>query len=188
MARSKAFNEDAAVDAAIEVFREHGFEGTSAQMLVEAMGIGRQSLYDTFGDKWQLYRAAVRRYGAEECAAHIAAVRSGPRAVDGLVALLSRVVGTAARPCLGIGSVCEFGTAKGDIVEIRAKAGALLRSAIAAQVALAQRKGDVATDLDPEACAEFVLASVAGIRVAGRGGADRSALEHLAAMALRAFR
>ena len=63
MARIKEFDRDKALDAAVGVFREHGFEGTSTEMLVRAMKIGRQSLYDTFGDKWRLYRTAVRRYG-----------------------------------------------------------------------------------------------------------------------------
>src|SRR5580700_7979484 len=61
MARPKAFVEEQALDAAIDVFREHGFEGTSAELLVRALRIGRQSLYDTFGDKWQIYLASVRR-------------------------------------------------------------------------------------------------------------------------------
>src|ERR1700736_7028989 len=92
MGRSREFDVDTALDGAIGVFREHGFEGSSAQMLVDAMGIGRQSLYATFGDKWQLYRSAVRRYGMGECAAHLDALRSGPRAIDGINAMLRRVV------------------------------------------------------------------------------------------------
>ena len=69
MARPRAFDEDQVLDAAIDVFREHGFEGTSAEMLVRALRIGRQSLYDTFGDKWRLYLSSVRRYTAAE--AHV---------------------------------------------------------------------------------------------------------------------
>src|SRR6266446_1508638 len=63
MARPREFDAELALDAAISVFREHGYEGSSAQMLVDTMGIGRQSLYAAFGDKWQLYRSAVGRYG-----------------------------------------------------------------------------------------------------------------------------
>jgi Bacterial regulatory proteins, tetR family len=61
MARPREFDTDLALDGAVAVFREHGFEGTSAQMLVDAMGIGRQSLYAAFGDKWQLCCSAARR-------------------------------------------------------------------------------------------------------------------------------
>src|SRR6266481_4397335 len=154
MARPREFDTDSALDGAIAVFREHGFEGTSAQMLVDAMGIGRQSLYAAFGDKWQLYCSAARRYGMGECAVHFDALRSGARAIEGIYAMLARS----------------------------------LRGAIAARVRDAQREGDVATGLDPEAIAEFLIANFAGIRVAGRGGADRATLTGLADMALRALR
>ena len=187
MARPREFDADTALDGAIGVFREHGFEGASAQMLVDAMGIGRQSLYDTFGDKWQLYRSAVRRYGMGECAAHFDALRSGARAIDGIDAMLRRVVETADQPCLGVGSICEFGASRPDLTEINALWPSL-REPIAARVRDAQRDGDVAADLDPEAIAEFLIANIAGIRVAGRGGADRATLTSLADMALRALR
>jgi AcrR family transcriptional regulator len=188
VARPREFDTDAALDGAIGVFREHGFEGSSAQMLVDAMGIGRQSLYATFGDKWQLYRSAVRRYGMGECAAHFEALRSGVRAIDGIDAMLRRVVETADQPCLGTGSIYEFGASRPDLMEINVPLARALRNAIAGRVRDAQREGDVATDLDPEAIAEFLIANIAGIRVAGRGGADHATLTGLADMALRALR
>jgi AcrR family transcriptional regulator len=188
MARPREFDADTALDGAIGVFREHGFEGASAAMLVGAMGIGRQSLYDTFGDKWQLYRSAVRRYGIGECAAHIEALRSGIRAIDGIDALLRRVVETAHQACLGVGSICEFGVSRPDLAEVHTPLAKTLREAIAARVRDAQRDRDVAANLDPEAAADFLIANIAGIRVAGRGGADRAALTSLAEMALRALR
>ena len=63
-----------------------------------------------------------------------------------------------------------------------------VRGAVAARVRDAQREGDVAAGLNPEAIAEFLIANIAGIRVAGRGGADRATLTSLADMALRALR
>jgi TetR/AcrR family transcriptional repressor of nem operon len=188
MARSREFDADAALDGAIGVFREHGFEGASAEMLVKAMGIGRQSLYDTFGDKRQLYRSAVRRYGMGECSAHFEALRRGVRAIDGIDAMLRRVVKTADQPCLGVGSICEFGVSRPDLAEIHTPLAKSLRDAIAARVRDAQRDGDVASNLDPEAVSDFLIANIAGIRVAGRGGANRAALTGLADMALKALR
>jgi TetR/AcrR family transcriptional regulator, transcriptional repressor for nem operon len=188
MARPREFDADTALDSAIGVFREHGFEGASAEMLVKAMGIGRQSLYDTFGDKWQLYRSAVRRYGMGECSAHFEALRSGVRAIDGINTMLRRVVETAYQPCLGVGSICEFGVSRPDLAEVRAPSAKTLRDAIAARVGDAQRDGDVASNLDPKAVSEFLIANIAGIRVAGRGGANRVALTNLADMTLKALR
>lgn len=188
MARAREFDTDAALDGAIGVFREHGFEGSSAQMLVDAMGIGRQSLYAAFGDKWQLYCSAVRRYGMGECAAHFDALRSGARAIDGIVAMLRRVVETADQPCLGVASTYEFGASRPELTEIKALFGQSLHAVIAGRLRDAQREGDVASGLDPDLAADYLVANIAGIRVAGRGGAAPAVLTGLADMALRALR
>jgi AcrR family transcriptional regulator len=188
MARPREFNTDTALDQAIGVFRLHGFEGSSAQMLVDAMGIGRQSLYVAFGDKWQLYCAAVRRYGIGEYAAHLEALRSGARAIDGIEAMLRRVVQTADQPCLGVGSVCEFGASHSDLAEIHRALGTPLRVAIADCVRGAQQEGDASSGLDPHIAADFLIASIAGLRVAGRSGANRATLAGLATLAVHALR
>ena len=170
MARPKAFDKDAALDASIGVFREHGFEGTSAQMLVGAMGIGRQSLYDTFGDKWRLYCAAVERYAQTETLAHREALRSGARAIDGLQAMLDRVVAQADQACLGVGSICEFGRSRKDLTAIHEAAWRALAPALLDQIRRAQAEGDLAPGLEPQAAADFLNANIAGIRIAARGG------------------
>jgi TetR/AcrR family transcriptional repressor of nem operon len=188
MARPREFDADTALDGAIGVFREHGFEGTSAEMLVNAMGIGRQSLYDTFGDKWQLYRSAVRRYAMGECSAHFDALRGGVRAIDGINAMLHRVVETAEQPCLGVGSVCEFGVSRPELAEVHAQLAKTLRDTLAARVRDAQRDGDVSSSLDADMASDFLIANIAGIRVAGRGGASRATLTALADMTLRSLR
>ena len=64
MARPKAFDVDQALERAMELFWRQGYLATSLPDLVEHMGIGRQSLYDTFGDKRQLFLQALDRYAA----------------------------------------------------------------------------------------------------------------------------
>src|SRR5215213_1124004 len=62
MARHKEFDSDEALQKAMEVFWSRGYEAASIQDLVGHMGISRQSLYDTFGDKHALYLQALDRY------------------------------------------------------------------------------------------------------------------------------
>jgi len=66
MARHKEFDRDEALHKAMEVFWSRGYEAASIQDLVRRMGINRQSLYDTFGDKHALYLAALDRYRTVE--------------------------------------------------------------------------------------------------------------------------
>lgn len=185
MARTKEFDKGQALDAAIDVFREHGFEGTSTEMLVRAMKIGRQSLYDTFGDKWTLYCLAVERYSAAETDAHIAMVRGGPRALDGIRAMMERVVENAGQACLGVSSICEFGQSQPELTALHRAADLRLKKVATEHIRQAQAAGDVDTSLSADAAADFLFASVAGIRIAARGGASREQLHSIAGLALR---
>src|SRR5450756_307083 len=164
MARPKEFDRDEALQAAIGVFREHGFAGTSAGMLTDAMQIGRQSLYDTFGDKWQLYRTAVERYATAETQGHLDALRSGSTAIEGVRRMITRVVATAHEPCLGVSSIIEFGNEDKDLRKIREVAGRAVREAIMGNIRQAQTEGDVAAGIDPQHAAGFIRANVAAIR------------------------
>ncbi|WP_309289111.1 TetR/AcrR family transcriptional regulator [Burkholderia sp.] len=174
--------------AAIKVFSEHGFAGTSATMLTDAMNIGRQSLYDTFGDKWQLYCAALREYVILETGAHVFELRSGTGAFDGLVRMLDRVVREAYNPCLGVSSVCEFGCKEQELSEVRRVAGNALHVALVQAISEARQDGDIGADVEPSEAASFVVGNVAGIRIAARGGAQEAVLRGMARLALRALK
>src|SRR4051812_19913671 len=62
MARSKSFDEEAVLDQAVQLFQERGYEGTSLADLEAHLGLGRQSLYNSFGDKQTLFLKALERY------------------------------------------------------------------------------------------------------------------------------
>jgi TetR/AcrR family transcriptional repressor of nem operon len=64
MARTREFDKDQALDAAMNLFWERGYEATSIQDLVDATGVQRQSLYDTFGSKHELFLQSLMRYQA----------------------------------------------------------------------------------------------------------------------------
>lgn len=62
MARTREFDEDKVLDAAMQLFWEKGYEATSLSDLTSRMGIQRPSIYSTFGDKKELFEAALRKY------------------------------------------------------------------------------------------------------------------------------
>ena len=188
MARPKEFDVDTAVEAAIAVFREHGFEGTSAQMLVDAMGIGRQSLYDTFGDKWGIYRAAVQRYSQDEVRTHAGMLASRERAIEGIRAMFDRVAGEADQACLGLGATVEFGCTRPELVKLRDASSATLARAVKDALAKAQAQGDVAADLDLDHLATFLITTISSIRLAARAGAGAEQIAARVDLALRAMR
>lgn len=188
MARPKEFDVEAAVEAAVEIFREHGFEGTSAQMLVDAMKIGRQSLYDTFGDKWGIYCSAVRHYSQGEVREHIEVLDRHGRAIEGIRAMLERVAAEAERPCLGVGSIAEFGCTRPELAKIRQASGDVLSRALAKTLRAALDQGDLAEDLDIDQLVTFLIATISAIRLAARGGAGKDHVNGLAGLAMRSLR
>jgi TetR/AcrR family transcriptional regulator, transcriptional repressor for nem operon len=188
MARPRQFDPEEALDAAMGLFREHGFAGTSAEMLVDAMNIGKQSLYNTFGGKWPLYCAALARYAASETASHRAELERGTRALRGIEHLMKRVVAEAHQPCLGVSSVSEFGEGSEELTRIRQAAGTALRAFLASRIRQAQVEGDLAAGLDPDHAAAFLLANVAALRLAARGGAGEAELRAISRLSLQALK
>jgi AcrR family transcriptional regulator len=62
MGRTKQYDRHTLVKQAMEIFRDHGFSGTSTQMLVEGLGVNRFSLYTELGSKQELFEASLERY------------------------------------------------------------------------------------------------------------------------------
>jgi TetR/AcrR family transcriptional repressor of nem operon len=192
MARPKEFERDMALDDAITMFCDHGFEGTSTDALLGKMGISRQSLYDTFGDKRQLYLKALQRYVDDSVAIQIAALNEPSSPLKGveavLLAMASKAAIAGAPGCMGIGAICEFGQSDAEVSALIAASGKRLSSALERRLAEAKTKGETGKDVDPRAAAQFVKATVTGMKVAARGGATADTLRNIARMALRGLR
>src|SRR5260370_2070697 len=119
MARPKEFDRGIAGERAMSVFWSKGYAATSTDDLLQAMKIGRQSMYDTFGDKRSLYVEALERYQLESVAGHIKRLRSVASPLAGIEALLVGVISldraTRERGCMGVGAISEFGNADTDL-------------------------------------------------------------------------
>ena len=192
MARPKEFESEAALKKAIRVFSEHGYEGTSTDALVQAMGIGRQSLYDTFGDKWRLYLEALQHYTAESISNQLRALNSASSPVKGLEAMLNLAVSLAiADPepkCLGISAVCEFGRSDPGVTMITDLAGRTLLSGLERRIAEAKAAGEISKSVDAQTAAQFIMATLVGIKIAARSGAAPETLRGIARMTMRGLK
>jgi TetR/AcrR family transcriptional repressor of nem operon len=187
MARPKEFDRDAALAAAIKTFATYGYEGSSTELLVKSMGIGRQSMYDSFGDKRRLYLEALQRYcfdSVGDIAATLQSSRSPLAALEAaLLSFVARIHGETG--CLGVGAVCEFGRRDREVTAVGEASAASLQSAFAATVQLAKDLGEISPEVDPKVAAQFLNTTLVGLKVSARGGARPEVLRAIAKTALR---
>ena len=191
MPRTKEFEPLEALDAAMELFWRKGYEAASMRELLDAMGIGRGSFYDTFGDKHALFLAALDRF-QEVRTSWVEEVLVGSglegvrevfgRTVDGLVEFEPR------RGCLLANAAVEL--APHD-PEVAARISGYVHRAEAAfedVLARAREDGELSADSDPKALARFLVNTLHGLRVLARAGSDRETLEDIVHVALEALR
>jgi TetR/AcrR family transcriptional repressor of nem operon len=178
--RSREFDVDAALDAAMRTFWKRGYDGTSLSDLTQATDVARQSLYLAFGDKRRLYLAALDRY-REHFFLPLTVALSG--SVDVRVALreaiLPLVDGSCAdQPggCLLVAAATE--RARED-AEVRVRVAAAFAGLQTALLEAAQRSraaGLVSDTVDLTGWAALTVATIQGLRVMEAGGSDRSTL------------
>ena len=187
MARPREFDVDEALDRATEVFWKRGYEATSVQDLVDALGVNRASLYGTFGDKAGLFSAVLDRYGEQvngAIARELAPPASGAEAIRGWFRALIRMATRPAGPrgCLVIGSLSGCTDAP-DALRDRVLA-AVRGSTERLQETLARDPGLAGRD-DLRNLARFFAAEGHGLAVLARAGVRRQELEAAAEVALR---
>ena len=191
MARPKEFDVEAALDVAKAVFWEKGYEPTSTEDLRLAMGIGRQSFYDSFGGKRDVFLAALRRYVDERFDETVRVLESrSPLA--GIERLLRAVAeerpAERARGCLGVSSMCERGAADDDVRSLLEASTKRVIDAIAACLRRAKDRGEAAPHLREEEAAAHIHATLVGMRVLAKGGARSGLLHGIARSAVIALR
>lgn len=192
MARQKEFDREQVLDRALDAFWHRGYEATSVQELVDCMGIGRGSLYDTFGDKRTLFLATLDRYQAVTVAPVLQlldAPGSGLEAIREVFQGLVRDATACAerRGCLLTNAAVEL--APHD-PEIRARISANLAQVEAAfhrAVLRARARGEIPDGHDPRALARFLTNSLLGLRVTSRAAAEPHVLRDVVEVTLRAL-
>ena len=187
MPRTKEFEPEEALDAAMQLFWRNGYAATSIRDLLDGMGIGYGSLYNTFGDKHALFLACLDRFRelrtswideVLEVSSLSGIEEVFRRTVDGLVGFEPR------RGCLLANTAVELGP---HDAEVAAKISRYVRHTEAIferAVIRAQEAGEIPADRDPRALARFLVNALHGMRVLARVGTDRAVLEDAVHVAL----
>nr|WP_063810323.1 TetR/AcrR family transcriptional regulator [Kibdelosporangium phytohabitans] len=160
------------------MFWERGYEGTSIQDLVEGMGIGRRSLYDTFGDKHELFMRSINRYAdiqSERLNAVADTARTGRDAVRDLLSVVLRPEAHM-RGCLLVNVATELAARDSEAAQRVDRYMDISREIMLAMVRRGQQDGSIGAPQRPEVLASMLLNAWLGLRVAVRSGADRKRL------------
>jgi TetR/AcrR family transcriptional repressor of nem operon len=188
MARSKEFDEERALAAAVEVFWRQGYENTSLEALMREMGIAKQSLYDTFGDKRALYLKSMAFYRKRTNSTLRETLTSAPTVKEGLARVLLGLVAESreqhVRGCLLLSANMERAIDDDEIARFLEDNQAEVESIFAEALRRGQRAGELPNGAETEALAKFFVVTIQGMRAMARLKSDRRALRQVAKIAL----
>jgi TetR/AcrR family transcriptional repressor of nem operon len=189
MARLKDFDEERALDSAVDCFWKQGYEATTVRDLADAMKIGGASLYNAYGDKRALFGRSLERYANRSMRDRVARMEAEHRPKEAIRAFLVEIVDRSLKDpdrkgCLLINSALDVAPHDAEIGKVVAGYLDELRAFFRRNIEAAQHAGQAPEALDAEETADHLLGVLAGIRVLARTGAKRKALESVARPAL----
>jgi TetR/AcrR family transcriptional repressor of nem operon len=189
MPRPKEFNPDDAIEKAMHVFWHKGYEATSMEDLLEAMDLNRGSLYDTFGDKRQLFLKVVDRYCTTFVGPKFSLLDQPGMALPTLRRFIHGMIeGGLADPqrrgCLIANTVMELSPHEKEIAGTLRQVLTMAEDAFFRVLARAKQQGELNGDKDPRTLARFLTTMMQGTIVMIKAGAPAEAVNQTVETAL----
>ena len=187
--RPIGFDKEAALEAAMLLFWERGFEGTSMADLTQAMGLNPSSIYAAFGDKHALFQLAVKRY-MEKRAQYAGKALEEPTLEKVVRALFDSTIAFLTTPghpptCMtlagAVGCSLEAAPARDLMTEIRKQNQVALRD----RLLKARKSRELPKDIDLDDYTRYLSTIIAGLSIQAANGSTRAELKRTAQMALR---
>ncbi|WP_298151176.1 TetR/AcrR family transcriptional regulator [Flavobacterium sp.] len=165
MARAIEFNECEKIDKAMNVFWEKGYNGTSMQDLVDAMQINRSSLYNTIGDKHQLFMKCISNYfdnAMKEIREKVAKETSAKQALINIIKDKAGWIVDCEKGCLGIKTIFEIAPEDNEVRNLMNKNNNIFLDFLAETVQKAMDDGEMDNSEDTSLMAEYIMTSFTG--------------------------
>lgn len=184
----RTFDVETALDVALETFWQRGFDATSMQVLCQAMNVQPGSVYAAFGNKRDLFVAALRRYMETVSAEAVQRINGESSGMLGLRVYFGHLVdamvdGRRRWGCLITNSLVELAERDPELAGLFQQHLANLRTSFAGALARAHGEGDVRPDAGPES-ADLLVAVVQGMNVIAKTNPGRDVLQAIADNAL----
>jgi AcrR family transcriptional regulator len=190
--RPLSFDRDAALENAMHVFWEHGYEAASVSDLTQAMGITPPSLYAAFGDKEKLFLEAIERYACGAGSGSEKALDREPTARGAIERMLEEAAVELTRPshpsgCMVVMSTMNCSEGSAHVQAALAERRADFEVSIRERIELGIRDGELPADTPSASLASFYATVFQGMSVQARDGATRATLRATAQAAMRAW-
>jgi TetR/AcrR family transcriptional regulator, transcriptional repressor for nem operon len=189
MPRIKAFDETEIIEKATKLFQLKGYEGTSMQDLIDTLGISRSSLYDTFGDKHQLYLKTLNAYCQQNAYALVAKAENIENPLAFIQDIFTSIIEQSKKDvekkgCYVVNAIVEFSERNTEVTEIVDASNKAFEKMLEKLIAKAQLKKQIAANKNPKQISKFLFTTIYGLRVSSKSNASIKELKDVAAMAL----
>jgi TetR/AcrR family transcriptional repressor of nem operon len=191
MARTKAFDQTEVLKKIQKLFWDKGFNGTSVDDLVNASGLSRSSLYDTFGDKEALFIASLRLYRQENTRQMVDMIEQSTDVRKTVAEIFDYILEDSRDNqrlgCLMVNTAIELAAHEKKIAKAVDENMVVIHEAMVRLIRRSQAKGELRKTHSPEALSTMVLTSVNGLRVAEKWGTEEKTYKRVKEMVLSLF-
>lgn len=193
MARTKEFNESEILDKAMELFWTKGYNATSAQDLVDTLGISRSSLYDTFGDKHSLFVKVLSQYQCKNGEQMMAMMDNSTNVEQTVINIFKGIITDSLedkdnKGCFMVNCAIELAPHDAKVNSIIKTNMANVEAAFIKGIERGQAEGVFTQKHSAQSLARFLINAISGLRVSAKSGADKKVLDEVIAVTLSALK
>ena len=188
MGRPTEFDRQDVLEKAMGLFWRKGYEATGLTELTKEMGIGRQSLYNAFGDKHGLFVESIKHYSMQNTRPLIDLLTAPGSGISNIRKALESVVELTnsgdCRGCLLTNSIVELASHDEEVAEVVRSAIGRLENAFKLALERSIESGEISQDLNPRAYARFLNNTLQGMIVLGKASTSKTILRDVVKVAL----
>jgi AcrR family transcriptional regulator len=190
--RPRDFDRAQALESALTLFWQHGYEGTSVSMLTEKIGITAPSLYAAFGSKEGLYTEAIKLYLASHANFVTQSIQEEKAAKTAVEKILERSALAFTQKkmphgCLIASGNLACGSDASGVAKLTSQLRTHAKHRIQKRLAEAIGSGELPATADPVQLADYYAAVIQGMSVQAIDGATVNQLRGIAAIAMKAW-